>query len=263
MPVNNTISAEQFQKAHYDKIAAAYEAHYDDACSQQYRDKFFHQPMFTDLQLSGAQVLDAMCGNGSTTRYLLSQGAQVTGLDISPENISSYRNCWPACQTVCESIFASGLPADSFDVIAIVGGLHHLHPHLETAISELQRILKPGGYLCFVEPHRGSLPDFIRQIWYRHDPLFASGEAAIDLTSLKTAFAAHFQFKQEIYQGNLAYLFVLNSMVLRIPIWLKPLYTPLLLRLEALLNKLQGACSSCFVVSQWQKRVAPGQTDSQ
>ncbi|MGE0129700.1 MAG: class I SAM-dependent methyltransferase [Blastocatellales bacterium] len=239
---------------HYDRIANEYEAHYDDPCSQRYRDKFFHKTMFEGVNLSGMKVIEAMCGSGQTTQYLISQGAQVTGLDISGEAVSSFNKRWPECQAVCASMLDSGLDNDSFDAVAVVGGLHHLHPHLDAAISEIHRILRPGGYLCFAEPHKGSLPDVIRQWWYKHDSLFANNEEAIDLKAMKSEFASRFTFNLERYFGNAAYLLVLNSLVFRIPLKLKPFYTPTLLHLESLIGPLQGRLLSCFAVCQWRKK---------
>jgi ubiquinone/menaquinone biosynthesis C-methylase UbiE len=55
------------QQAHYDNIAADYEAHYSDEWSREYRRQFIYQPMFAGLDLSGMKILDAMCGSGQTT----------------------------------------------------------------------------------------------------------------------------------------------------------------------------------------------------
>jgi SAM-dependent methyltransferase len=248
------MNAEQIQELHYDKIAVEYEAHYGDPCSQRYRDKFFHGPMFKGMNLSGMKIIEAMCGSGQTTRYLISHGAQVTGLDISEETIKSFSRRWPESQAVCASMLDSGLSSDSYDAVAIVGGLHHLHPNLNTAINEIHRILKPGGYLCFVEPHKGSFPDLIRRWWYKRDPLFADNEEAIDLSEMKRNFASRFIFNREQCLGGSAYLLVLNSMVFRIPLKLKPFYTPPLLFLESLISPIQGRLLSCFVVCQWRKK---------
>jgi SAM-dependent methyltransferase len=249
------MNPEDLQKRHYDRISRDYEAHYDDPCSQRYRDKFFHQPIFDGMHLSGSQVIEAMCGSGQTTRYLLSQGALVTGLDISDEGIDSFVNRWPECRAVRASILGSQLESESFDAVAIIMGLHHLHPSINGAIREIHRILRPGGYLCFAEPHKGSFPDVFRRQWYKHDSLFASNEEAIDLEAMKREFAALFDFRREHYLGNIAYLLVLNSMVFRIPLKLKPVYTPALILLESLVSPLQGKMFSCFVSCQWQKKV--------
>jgi 2-polyprenyl-3-methyl-5-hydroxy-6-metoxy-1,4-benzoquinol methylase len=91
------MGTEELQKVHYDRIGTEYESHYGDQCSRQYRERFINQPMFEGIELSGMNVLEAMCGSGQTTEYLLSKGAVVTGLDISPAEIDSFRGRWPDC----------------------------------------------------------------------------------------------------------------------------------------------------------------------
>lgn len=249
-----SITAVQLQAAHYDRIAGQYQIHYGDFYSRQYRLRFINQPLFEGLDLQGKNVLEAMCGSGHTTKYLLSRGARVTGLDVSSEEICAFQQHWPDCGSVCASILDSGLPDNHFDCVAVIGGLHHLHPNLSGAIQEIHRTLKTGGHFCFAEPHNRSLPDLFRAYWYKHDHLFARNEASIDLPDLKKEFSKHFSFRSESYRGNIAYLLVLNSMVFRIPWTLKRLYSPALLKIESLFDGHQGQRLSCFVVSQWQKR---------
>ncbi len=249
-----SITAAQLQRAHYDDIAEQYQSHYGDFYSGQYRLRFINQPLFEGIDLAGKNVLEAMCGSGYTTEYLLSRNARVTGLDVSPAEMASFKRDWPQCTGVCASMLESGLPADHFDCVAVVGGLHHLHPKLFDAVQEIQRVLKPGGYFCFAEPHQRSLPDLVRSYWYKHDRFFADNEASIDLDDLKRKFSREFSFTTESYRGNIAYLLVLNSMVFRIPWALKRLYSPALLKIESLIDGFQGQLLSCFVVSQWQKR---------
>jgi SAM-dependent methyltransferase len=245
--------SEQLQQDHYGQIAAEYEAHYSDLCSLEYRRRFIYGPMFDGINLSNIKVLDAMCGSGQNTEYLLSNGAQVTALDISTEFINSFNARWSNCDAVCRSLLNSGFPDDFFDCIVVVGGLHHIQPNVSRAVREIYRVLKPGGYFCFMEPHSGSLPDVVRRFWYKHDRFFSDNEAAIDVRSLENEFASHFTFNRLDYLGNVAYLFVLNSLIFRIPLRAKPFYSPFLALLESWINKLQGKLTSCFVVGQWQK----------
>jgi SAM-dependent methyltransferase len=246
--------SELLQRDHYAEIADEYEAHYSDGWSLAYRRQFIYQPMFQGLSLSGLKVLDAMCGSGQTTEYLLENQAEVTGLDLSDVVVETFRDRWPMCQAVCRSLLDSGVSDATFDCVAVIGGLHHTHPHLSLAVREIHRILKPGGYFCFMEPHSGSFPDIVRKFWYKHDRFFSENEAAIDLHALEEEFRDHFAFKRVEYSGNLAFLLVLNSLIFRIPKRLKPWYSPLLLKVESGIKKLQGKRTSCFVVGQWQKR---------
>ncbi|HEY6231120.1 MAG TPA: class I SAM-dependent methyltransferase, partial [Pyrinomonadaceae bacterium] len=202
-------AAELLQRKHYDRIAEDYEAHYGDSCSREYRQRFIYQPMFDGMNLDGMKVLDAMCGSGHTTEYLLSRGAQVTGLDISPAEINHFAARCPEAIGICRSLLDSKLAADSFDCVAVVGGLHHLHPHLDDAMREIHRVLKPGGYFCFMEPHARSIPDVVRRLWYRFDNFFSDNEAAIDIARLQHDFSEHFTFTRTQYQGGVAFLLVL------------------------------------------------------
>lgn len=255
------LDAENLQKHHYNSIASKYRAHYGDKWSQRYRHKFINEPMLGNINLSGMEVLDAMCGSGETTEYLLSKGARVTGLDISEEEIRHFKERFPNCKVYCDSILSTAFPSDLFDYVVVVGGLHHLSPNCSLAINEIYRILKPGGFFCFYEPHKGSFPDLVRQFWYRRDKLFAANEAAIDLDILKQMFSRQFEFLKEEYMGNVAYLLVLNSMIFRVPLWMKGLYSEVLMWVESVLNAIQGKRLSCAVLCRWKKRITPTNGD--
>jgi len=246
--------AERQQQAHYDHIAADYETHYSDEWSVEYLRRFIYDPMFAGLNLAGMNVLDAMCGSGQTTEYLLARGANVTGLDISSEVIEQFQARWSDATAVNRSMLDSGLPAGAFDCVVVVGGLHHIHPNVKQAVTELHRVLKPGGYLCFMEPHSGSLPDLVRRVWYRCDRFFSDNEASIDIERLQRDFQSHFALKRAQHLGNVAFLLVLNSLIFRIPPRVKKLFAPALMKLEPLINKLQTKLTSCFVVAQWQRK---------
>lgn len=248
------MDAEAAQRAHYNRIASDFEEHYYDPWSRRYRDQFINRPMLEGLDLRGRQVLEAMCGAGLTTQALLDRGAEVTGLDISDACIESFRRRWPTCRTACASIAQSGLPSGVFDAIVVVGGLHHLQPDVDPAVEEIHRLLKPGGSLCFFEPHAGSLPDLVRQQWYKRDMRFGRNEAAIDLDHLKRKYSGSFEFVREVYGGNVGFLLVFNSFILRMPLKLKRFYSPAVLRLEAAFSRFQRKRSACTVVCQWRKK---------
>jgi SAM-dependent methyltransferase len=245
---------EKSQKDHYDRIASEYEAHYDDRFSRVYRNSFLHDPIFEGLDMKDCKVLEGMCGSGQATQYLIDLGAEVVGLDISEEVIVSFKKRWPQAKALRASIFDSNLEDKSFDMIVVFGGLHHVHPRLQEAIDEIHRLLKDGGYFCFGEPHAGCLPDFFRKLWYRFDiKMFAEGEAAIDLEQCKKENSSRFRFLKEKYIGNLAYLFVFNSMIFRVPLSWKKIYSRCFMTLESLIEPFQGKFFSCYSLSQWQK----------
>lgn len=245
---------ERLQQSHFESIAASYQLHYGDAYSQQYRTRFIYEPMCTGIDLSSMRVLEAMCGDGQATEYLLSKSARVTGLDISAMQIEAFKTRWPQCEASCVSIFDTGLADASFDCVFIVGGLHHLHPRIDDALREIHRVLAPEGYLLFAEPHHGSVFDLVRSFWYRHDSLFAENEGSIDLNAIERDASPLFDIKKRVFLGNIAYLLVLNSMIFRVPIKLKSLYAPAAMKFEAMASRVQSQGTACFVVCQWKKK---------
>jgi len=250
-----TQSAEDLQREYYNRLLDRYEAHYDDPTSQAYRRKYIFDPLFEHIQFTGKSVLEAMCGSGPTTAYLLERGAVVTGLDVSDSAIDSFRSRWPDCDHIRTSIFESTLPAESYDMVIVQAGLHHLHPRLDDAIEEIYRILKPGGYFCFSEPHSGSLYDGIRKLWYRFDRnIFAENEESVDVEGLKARYAARFDFQVERYLGSVAYFLVAQSMVLRIPLAAKKYYAPIAFLFESLLSPFMGRRTAPLVTCRWQKK---------
>jgi len=247
--------AEGTQRQHYNRIAADYEAQYGDPDGVTYREEFLYRPMFAGLDLEGRSVLEALSGSGHATGYLIrDKKALVTGLDISEEAIASFKTRWPECEAICSPITASGLPDESFDCIVVVMGLHHLHPHLSDALREIHRLLRKGGVFCFAEPHQESAFSRLRAIWYRHDSLFADNEESLDLEALKRECDSLFEFRMEKYVGSAAYLLVLNSMIFRVPLWLKRIYSPALMRLEKMLTGFQSRRLSLAVICQWEKK---------
>jgi SAM-dependent methyltransferase len=249
------MQAESTQRQHYNTIGADYEAQYGDPDGLTYRERFLYEPLLAGLDLEGRNVLEGLSGSGHATEYLLTKKrALVTGLDISDEAIASFKERWPGSDAICASITASGLPDESFDCIVVVMGLHHLHPHLSDAVREIHRLLRKDGVFCFTEPHQESAFSRLRAIWYRHDSLFAANEESLDIEGLKREFASLFEFKTEKHVGGVAYLLVLNSMIFRVPLWLKRIYSPAVMRLEKMLAGFQSRSCSLAVICQWEKK---------
>jgi SAM-dependent methyltransferase len=246
-------SSEELQKSHYNSISNTYAAHYGDNWSQKYRNKFINQLLVEGIEIDGKLVLEAMCGSGETTGFLLNRQAKVTGLDISENEIENFKEKWSDCDVCCSSIRETGFGNEQFDVVVVVGGLHHVHPYVDQVIEEIHRILKPGGHFCFFEPHKNSFPDLIRKLWYKRDKLFAENEEAIDIKHIERKFARKFSFIKTEYGGNVGYIVIFNSLVLRVPLIIKPLISPFFMFLESIIRPFQNRYTSCFVIGRWKK----------
>lgn len=99
----------------------------------------------------GDEVLDVACGSGNATIPAAKTGAEVTGLDITPELLEAGRA--NAVDAGVEIDWIEGdaeqLPFDdeSFDAVISVFGCMFAPDHRATA-DELARVLRPGGRLA-------------------------------------------------------------------------------------------------------------------
>jgi 2-polyprenyl-6-hydroxyphenyl methylase/3-demethylubiquinone-9 3-methyltransferase len=101
----------------------------------------------------GLRVLDLGCGGGLTTTCLVQRGAIVVGVDLSYASLR-VASCHARGHGHPKAVFACGqaesLPfADaSFDVVWCTDVLEHLSD-LPTAITQVARVLKPGGLFLY------------------------------------------------------------------------------------------------------------------
>lgn len=107
-------------------------------------------------------VLDAGCGYCHHSLRLARLGARITGLDFSPAALTAAAGYVKASGaedriTLCQgSILDLSFADGAFDNVLCWGVLMHI-PDLETAVSELCRVVAPGGRLIIGENSRASL----------------------------------------------------------------------------------------------------------
>lgn len=204
------------QADRFNAQAATYSDHHGNPLAQQYRDEFIRAHAFRN-GLDGLDVLDAMCGSGEETGFLIANGANVQGVDISSAFAARYADRWGRpCATA--SITETGFPDESFDLVYVCGGLHHIRPLLSEAIDEIHRVLRPGGHFVFVEPNHDSWSDRLRRIWYRLDKRFGDDEAAVSVDDdLRPIFGDRFEEEVVRQGGNVAYILLAQSFIVRTP----------------------------------------------
>jgi ubiquinone/menaquinone biosynthesis C-methylase UbiE len=106
----------------------------------------------------GLKILDFACGNGENGIYAAQCGADVFGIDLSPEGIANANlNAEQAgVSDHCKFEVMDGenmaFPDNTFDLAVEYGALHHVD--LDRALRELCRVLKPNGEIMCVEALR-------------------------------------------------------------------------------------------------------------
>lgn len=102
---------------------------------------------------SDSKILDLGCGNGISTRMLNQVGFDVVGTDISPlflEEAKNWENDSLRYQ-VCD-VIELPFENESFDVICSNELIEHL-PDVETALKEMIRVVRNGGYILLSGPN--------------------------------------------------------------------------------------------------------------
>ncbi len=95
----------------------------------------------------GDRVLEVGCGQGHLTTRLADRGVDVVGIDANPNapEVSGSE------RVLCMRAESLEFPDDEFDAIVSVHAIEHI-PGLEQAVSEMARVLKPGGQALFIYP---------------------------------------------------------------------------------------------------------------
>jgi SAM-dependent methyltransferase len=114
-------------------------------------------------------MLDVGCGGGKTIDTLasLAPSGKVYGIDYSPGSVATARATNAARiaegRVDIQPGAVSHLPfdANAFDVVTAVE-THYYWPDLPRDVSEIQRVLKPGGtFLIIAEAYRGRRMDWL------------------------------------------------------------------------------------------------------
>jgi len=110
-----------------------------------------------DVQPS-SKILDVGCGVGQVVQRLIEFGHEAYGVEISEPNIAKAKEISPLCQLYD----GATLPFNdgTFDSAGALNVLEHVEQP-ETFITELVRVVKPGGRITL------SSPNFFRVIGFR------------------------------------------------------------------------------------------------
>jgi SAM-dependent methyltransferase len=105
--------------------------------------------------VKGKNVLDAGCGSGSLTQWLLDHGAEVIGVDASPYMLEQARKRIQDKSTLILHDLREPLDFIEDNLIDLVASslVFHYIDKLELVFEEFYRVLKPGGYLVFSIGH--------------------------------------------------------------------------------------------------------------
>ena len=139
------------------------------------RDRAWKRNMINSLPpLSRPRCLDIACGTGDFCELLAAKypGAEIVGLDLTEPMLNIARARVPGSNVLFRAgdMCRMDFPDNSFDIVTGGYALRNA-PDLRQALSEIRRVLKPGGtaaFLDFSKPRSAffqALEDFALRFW--------------------------------------------------------------------------------------------------
>ena len=205
------------QQQHFDSIADQYTSSRQDAKHLAVKSAIW-KFLFSKIQIDRTycfNILEAMCG-AADGYGLIKEHAniqfQYSAFDYSPKMVEEAKKKLPL-----ENIFIQDITTfperEKYDIILVIGGLHHVYKHSDKAVHNISSALKDNGLFVNFEPtHNNVLLRKVREFIYKRNSLFDDdtehGFTTSELNSLmgKYNLTPSFQF----YPGLLAYILWYN-----------------------------------------------------
>ncbi|KNY25122.1 class I SAM-dependent methyltransferase [Pseudobacteroides cellulosolvens] len=134
-----------------------------------FEDKWDHNRFYSKLVLKeigrdNDSILDIGCGTGEFTQKVAQRAKRVVGIDISPKMVNEAKKRHSANNiTYIVKDFDAIDVKEQYDCIVSIATFHHLS--LESILSKIDKMLKPGGVLVVLDLYdRKGLLDFLLDI---------------------------------------------------------------------------------------------------
>ncbi|MBB4681443.1 class I SAM-dependent methyltransferase [Crossiella cryophila] len=125
---------------------------------------------------AGQRVLEVASGPGSAARAAARRHAQVTATDLTPEMLDLGRELAAPegldIRWLVGDVEELPLPDNDFDLVVSTFGVE-CAPQPELVVSELHRVLRPGGTLALAQWRRAGFMGALAKIFHRWQPLSA------------------------------------------------------------------------------------------
>jgi ubiquinone/menaquinone biosynthesis C-methylase UbiE len=127
-------------------------------------------------QVTGMRVLDYGCGSGYGTHYVAASCKSIVGVDIADDAIGYAKSHYKADNLAYQHIARADqapLPFqdEEFDVVISFQVIEHISD-IDPYLSEIRRVLKPGGVFVCATPDRSSRLLQLQKpwnMWYIHE----------------------------------------------------------------------------------------------
>lgn len=245
------------QKNLWENIYTNYKYHYFDYWSNKYKQRFIFNEILSFTNFNNKNVLEICCGSGENALFFLgkSVNCKIYGIDISKNAVDDFKSCVGADAYEFDIQNEISSLDNCFDIIYVLGGMHHCTKNINGVLSNIHRMLKPNGLFIMHEPNSSFFLEPIRRLWYSKDPLFDNdSENALNHDDLiKIGSSYGFEISSLKYIGGPGFFIILQSMVLRIPKIIKYVISPFFYFMEIIWNFQNLPLLNNTFLSCWRK----------
>lgn len=134
--------------------------YFEDIEEERYRLQAHIHDLLQSIDFKDKQVLEIGTGVGTDARTIISLGGIYHGINVDAGSAEMTRTALQVFGVQGDVRRASALEIpfadNAFDIVYSFGVLHHI-PEVDKAISEIQRVLKPGGRLIIMLYNKPSI----------------------------------------------------------------------------------------------------------
>lgn len=206
------------QRAHFDRISDRYEQGRRESNHILLKTLIWRDALksVTHLFESGVSVLEPMCGAGEGVDILrdhLNNNFSYEGFDYSEKMVAHASRMHPGAN-IWHADATTFAPRESaYDIIILIGGLHHIPDSASECVRRLANGLRSGGVMINFEPTSGNpLFSALRDYIYRKNDIFdEETERAFSVRELLSMFEnAGLKRWNILYPGLAAYTLYYN-----------------------------------------------------
>lgn len=121
------------------------------------RDESLFLPKIKKYLTPGSRILEGGCGIGHIVYALQYNGFVATGIDFAEKTVNAVKKAVPELDIRTGNVFSLPFEDNSFDGYVSVGVIEHFYSGYEGIMSEMARVVKPGGYLFVSFPYMSAL----------------------------------------------------------------------------------------------------------
>ena len=123
------------------------------------------------LPNTSCRILEGGCGTGGKVYTLQQAGYATTGIDFAKNTIAAIKQAMPDLNVQLGDVRRLDFPDESFEGYWSLGVIEHFWTGYDDILSEMYRVLTPGGYLFLTVPQLSPWRRY--QATRGHYPLFS------------------------------------------------------------------------------------------